>query len=75
MKFSDSSDQATQYLREAIPAMVRYEIVPNPLNYTLWYSYFSKACPNLNKELGALKGRLGQGEERRRIVLRVRWSR
>lgn len=51
MKFSEDSDQAANYLRQAIPAMVKHSIVPNPLNYTLWYSYFSDAFPDLNKEL------------------------
>ncbi len=51
MKFFDDSDQAVQYLRQAIPAMVKYKITPNPLNYTLWYSYFSNAYPALNQRL------------------------
>lgn len=51
MKFSENSDQAADFLRQAVPTMVKHEIVPNPLNYTLWYSYYSKAFPILNKEL------------------------
>lgn len=51
MKFSENSDQAADYLRQAVPTMVKHDIVPNPLNYTLWYSYFSNAFPHLNKEL------------------------
>lgn len=51
MKFYDDSEQAAKYLRDAIPAMVKYSIVPNPLNYTLWYSYFAQLFPELNKEL------------------------
>jgi diguanylate cyclase len=59
MKFSENSDQAADYIRQAIPAMVKYEIVPNPLNYTLWYSYYSKAFPALNKELDQTIERYG----------------
>lgn len=51
MKFSENSSQAASYLRQAVPKMVRHNIVPNPLNYTLWYSYFSNEFPKLNKEL------------------------
>lgn len=51
MKFSEDSNQAANYLRQAVPKMVQHDIVPNPLNYTLWYSYFSKAYPSLNGAL------------------------
>jgi len=51
MKFSENSNQAADYLRQAVPKMVKHNIVPNPLNYTLWYSYYSAAFPTLNKEL------------------------
>ena len=59
MKFSDNSDQAASYLRQAVPMMVKYNIVPNPLNYTLWYSYYAKAFPSLNKELEETVERYG----------------
>jgi diguanylate cyclase len=59
MKFSENSDQAANYLRQAVPKMVKHSIVPNPLNYTLWYSYFSKDFPLLNKELDQTIERLG----------------
>jgi diguanylate cyclase len=39
--------------------MVKYNIVPNPLNYTLWYSYYSEMFPNLNKELDDVVERYG----------------
>lgn len=51
MKFSENSGQAADYLRQAVPKMVKHNIVPNPLNYTLWYSYYSQEFPKLNKEL------------------------
>jgi len=51
MRFSENSSQAANYLRQAVPKMVKHNIVPNPLNYTLWYSYYSSAFPLLNKEL------------------------
>jgi diguanylate cyclase len=59
MNFSDNSDQAADYLRQAVPTMVKYKIVPNPLNYTLWYSYYAQAFPTLNKELDQTIERYG----------------
>ncbi|WP_371194720.1 GGDEF domain-containing protein [Glaciecola sp. SC05] len=59
MKFSDDSGQAANYLRQAIPTMVKHNIVPNPLNYTLWYSYFSETFPALNQELDQVIERYG----------------
>ncbi|MDP2560586.1 GGDEF domain-containing protein [Psychrobium sp. 1_MG-2023] len=59
MKFSENSNQAADFLRQAVPKMIKHNIVPNPLNYTLWYSYFSKAFPNLNKELDHTIERFG----------------
>lgn len=59
MKFSENSDKAADFLRKAVPMMVKYKIVPNPLNYTLWYSYFSNVFPLLNKELDQAIERYG----------------
>lgn len=51
MKFLENSNQAAHYLRLAVPKMIKHDIVPNPLNYALWYSYFSNEFPALNREL------------------------
>ncbi|MGB3724450.1 MAG: GGDEF domain-containing protein [Glaciecola sp.] len=51
MKFSEDSESAANFLRQAVPTMVKHNIVPNPLNYTLWYSYYSKQYPKLNDDL------------------------
>jgi len=51
MKFAESSNQAAEYLRQAIPLMVKYSIAPNPLNYALWYTYVSNRLPELNNQL------------------------
>ena len=59
MKFSENSDQAAGYLRQAIPMMVKHKVVPNPLNYTLWYSYCSNVFPSLNKQLDKTIERFG----------------
>ncbi|MCJ8337968.1 MAG: diguanylate cyclase [Pseudomonadales bacterium] len=51
MKFAEKPTQSAEYLRQAIPLMVKYKIPPNPLNYALWYTYVSKRAPKLNLEL------------------------
>ena len=51
MKFAEKPTQSAEYLRQAIPLMVKYKIPPNPLNYALWYTYVSKRAPDLNAEL------------------------
>lgn len=51
MKFAENTSQAAEYLRQAIPLMVKHNIPPNPLNYALWYTYVSNRVPELNQEL------------------------
>ncbi|WP_286237687.1 GGDEF domain-containing protein [Neptuniibacter halophilus] len=51
MKFSEKNGQAAEYLRQAVPLMVRHNIPPNPLNYALWYTYVSDRVPELNSQL------------------------
>tara|TARA_R110002167_G_scaffold163319_1_gene360172 strand:- start:7563 stop:8606 length:1044 start_codon:yes stop_codon:yes gene_type:complete len=46
-----SSEQAAQFLRLAVPLMVKHSIPPTPYNYALWYSYVSKRSLPLNKAL------------------------
>jgi len=48
MKLFDTSDYAASNLRLALPMMAKHKIPPNPLNYALWYAYFSKQKPALN---------------------------
>lgn len=59
VNFTDDSTLAATYLRQAIPAMVKHKISPNPLNYTLWYSYYSQKFPSLNDELDCVVERFG----------------
>ena len=51
MKFADNPKQAAEFLRQAIPLMVKHSIPPNPLNYSLWYAYVSRALPELNTQM------------------------
>lgn len=47
----DTAELAAQYLREAIPLMVKHSIPPTPYNYALWYNYVSKRDPILNQAI------------------------
>ena len=51
MKFVENPTQSAEYLRQAIPLMVKYNIPPNPLNYALWYTYVSNRIPTLNFQI------------------------
>ncbi|MGH1460904.1 MAG: GGDEF domain-containing protein [Neptuniibacter sp.] len=51
MKFAENNNQAAEYLRQAVPLMVKHNIPPNPLNYALWYTYVSDRIPELNVQL------------------------
>ncbi|GGB89914.1 GGDEF domain-containing protein [Marinobacterium zhoushanense] len=51
MKYKETPSQAADYLRQAVPLMVRNRIPPNPLNYALWYAYVSNQLPELNVAL------------------------
>jgi len=51
MKFAENNSQASGYLRQAVPLMVKHNIPPNPLNYALWYTYVSDRIPELNVQL------------------------
>jgi len=51
MKYKETPSQAADYLRQAVPLMVRNRIPPNPLNYALWYAYVSHRMPELNAAL------------------------
>ena len=64
MKFTEPSELATRYLKEAIPLMAKYRVSPNPINYALWYAYSAKTCPALNKSLEATVATYGTCPEK-----------
>ncbi|MFC3912792.1 GGDEF domain-containing protein [Pseudaeromonas sharmana] len=40
--------QATAYLKQAVPLMIKYQIPTTPTNYALWYTYVAQTDPQLN---------------------------
>lgn len=51
MNFTENAELAVKFLRQAIPTMMEHKIVPNPINYTLWYTYYSNTNLALNSQL------------------------
>lgn len=43
--------QAAQYLKKALPLMLKYQIPITPTNYALWYTYVSEQNTQLNSQL------------------------
>lgn len=61
MDYSDSFDQANEYLRIAIPLINKHGVAPNPLNYAVWYAYASGQNLKLSNAIDkiiAAKGKL-----------------
>lgn len=54
MQYPEDAAKAADYLREAIPLMVKHAVQPNPRNFSLWYAYVAKRKPELNKEMNAI---------------------
>lgn len=51
MKYSENTTTAADYLKKAIPHMVKNQIPANPINYALWYNYVANHIPLLNREM------------------------
>jgi len=54
LQYPEDAVKAANYLREAIPLMVKYGVEANPRNFSLWYAYVAKRNENLNSELNAI---------------------
>jgi diguanylate cyclase len=51
MKYTEDALEAAQYLREAIPLMVKHKVHANPRNFALWYAYVSQQNNDLVQEI------------------------
>jgi diguanylate cyclase len=49
--FHQKKELAQKVASQAVEQMMGLNIYPNPLNYTIWYNYFSNEYPDLKKEL------------------------
>lgn len=51
LAFSHDINKAANFLREAVPLMVKNQIPPTPDNYALWYNYVAGNNSDLKQEL------------------------
>ena len=51
LEFPENKATAARYVKQAIPMMVKHNIVPNPCNFALWYSYVSNRDAELKVAL------------------------
>lgn len=54
MDYPENAAEAVAYLKQALPKMVRLELAPNPVNYSLWYNYVGDKMPALNRAMDEL---------------------
>ncbi len=52
--------KSAEYLRAAVPLMVKHKIPMTPVNYAVWYAFVSGSNPDLSS---AINGTLESGEE------------
>ncbi|MBK1719610.1 GGDEF domain-containing protein [Thiocystis violacea] len=51
MEFREDLGTSSDYLRMAVPMMIRRGIPPTPYNYALWYAHVQNANPELSRSL------------------------
>ncbi len=51
--YQDSFVQATTYLKQAVPLMIKYQIPTTPTHYALWYTYVAQTDSQLNAAIDA----------------------
>ncbi|MFK8066979.1 MAG: GGDEF domain-containing protein [Gammaproteobacteria bacterium] len=54
MVYSDSFDQAHEYLRTALPLINKHKVTPNPINYSVWYAYASGQNSKLTEAINKM---------------------
>ncbi|MDX9786917.1 MAG: GGDEF domain-containing protein [Desulfobacterales bacterium] len=59
MYYTETKEQASEILRLALGAVAQQGVAPTPINYTLWYEYFSGTKSLLKK---AMDNHLQQGK-------------
>ncbi len=54
MDYSDSAEQAAEYVRMALPLMARHGVPAHPVNFSIWYEYVSGRNTDLKQALDRL---------------------
>ncbi len=56
MEYTESAEQAAEYVRLALPMMAQHNVAPNPMNFAVWYEYVSGRIPELRKFVDEILG-------------------
>ena len=59
MNYPENTEKAANYLKQAVPYMVKNKMPANPINYSLWYNYVGNRIPALNKSLDRILEKTG----------------
>ena len=54
MPYPETFDEASDLARSAIDRMTAEGLAPNPENFTVWYNYFARRFPDLNRTIDIL---------------------
>ncbi len=64
MQYPETLEQSKDFARAAIRTMQQHQIAPNPVNYTIWYTYETGARPDLERTVdGIVEGGTDFSEE------------
>jgi diguanylate cyclase len=53
-EYQESSEEAAQIIRQAVPLAAKFDLALNPIVYAVFYQYVNKSNPNITKELDSL---------------------
>lgn len=54
MQYTDTPEQAAEYVRIALPLMSRHNVPANPVNYAIWYEYVRGENSELKKAVDTI---------------------
>jgi diguanylate cyclase len=63
MRYQDTVERSTEYLRQALPLMARQEAALHPVSYAVWYDYVAQRTPALRDAVDQHLKRDGQLDE------------
>ena len=63
MKYTDTLERSTEYLRMALPLMSKQATALHPVSYAVWYDYVAKRTPELCHAVDGHLARHGQLDE------------
>jgi len=52
--YTTSIEQNSEYIRQILPLMLKYNVPVDPMNYAIWYHYVAGMSVDLNKAIDAI---------------------